>query len=204
MMTQVAAAGIGRIQEDSTMMQNKSRIIILLIGTALIALMIGRLAAAAERAPARITELHGVQAISVAPGDVFYAGVRQENPARNDVYRSVDGGRTWTLIAAGLPSRITSLAAPGSEGPMYVGTESMGVLKSVDDGEAWVPVNTGLGSMPNPTVTALTVDPSVPHRLYASIGYWLGTSQARFAPMGTYVSSDGGASWTRLEAGVTP
>lgn len=192
------------------MMKNKSRTIILLIGTALIALMIGGLAVASERTPSRanplpkeITELHGIQAISVTSGDVVYAGVRQDDPARNAVYRSVDGMRTWELVASGLPSRITSLAVQGPQGPLYVGTESMGVLKSVDGGKTWVPVNAGLGPMPNATVTALTVDPSAPERIYASIGYWLGTSQAHFAPMGTYVSSDGGASWTKLEAGAT-
>lgn len=204
MMAQVAAPNIGSLPGDTAAVRTKSGTIVLLIATALIALMIGSLAVAYERAPARMTELRGVQAISVAPGDVLYAGVQQEDPLRHEIYQSEDGGRTWSLVAAGLPSRVTALAAPGADGPLYVGTESMGVLKSVDGGETWIGVNEGLGPMPNATVTSLTVDPNRPDRLYASIGYWFGTSQAQFAPLGTYASDDGGASWIRLDTGATP
>jgi hypothetical protein len=53
--------------------------------------------------------------------------------------------------------------------------------------------------MPNVTVTSLTVDSQDPNLLHATIGYYLGTSQAHFAPMGSWVSTDGGASWSQAD-----
>ncbi len=203
-MAQVATSKAGQMQVEAVAVQPRRRTVALIFLTGLIALMIGGLALASGRTPAEITELHGVQAMTVVGGDVIYAGVRLEHPLRHEIYRSVNGGRTWKLVAAGLPSRVTALAAPMADGPLYVGTESMGVLKSMDGGKTWQPVNAGLGPMPNATITSLTVDPDSPNRLYASIGYWLGTGEAHFAPMGTYVSDDGGVSWTRLDAGAAP
>ena len=45
--------------------------------------------------------------------------------------------------------------------------------------------------MPNATVIALWVDPAEDDRLFATVGYWLGASQARFVVVGTYVAMDG-------------
>jgi hypothetical protein len=181
------------------MTTNTLRFGLLLVLTALIALMIGRLAVAAERAPAGITQLDGLQAMAVMPGKVrtLYAGVEEREPIRHSVYMSLDGGRRWQLLSDNLPSKITTLAVPAGDGrTLYAGTESLGVLKSTDGGASWTPVNQGLGPMPNVTVTSLAVDNHDPDVLHVTIGYYLGTSQAHFVPMGTWVSTDGGVSWS--------
>jgi hypothetical protein len=183
------------------MKASKLHFALLLVLTALIALMIGRLAVAAEWAPAGITQLEGVQAITAAPGKArtLYAGVEEHEPIRHSVYQSPDSGRHWQLLSDNLPSKITALAVPADDGQtLYAGTESLGVLKSADGGTSWTPVNQGLGPMPNATVTSLTIDSQNPNLLRATIGYYLGTSQAHFAPMGTWVSTDGGASWSQV------
>ncbi len=179
----------------------KPRMALLAMVTALIGLAIGGLGIAAGRAPAGVTRLEGVQTMIVVPGEghIMIAGVEDQNPIRHSIYRSDDEGRSWQLLSANLPGKITVLAGDGRT--LYVGTESIGVVKSTDGGLSWTPSSEGLGPMPNATVTALTVDDENPDVLYASIGYYLGTSQAHFAPMGTWVSTNGGGSWAQMNSG---
>jgi hypothetical protein len=135
-----------------------------------------------------------VSPFAVAPGDqnlVYLADFDR-------LWVSHDGGTTWGLTARSLPSRITSLAiSPANANTVYAGTESMGLYKSTDGGTTWVPVNAGLGLNPGVrlTVTAITIDPHVPNRVYAARGVWLGTSDANLTPMGVMLSIDGGATW---------
>jgi len=49
----------------------------------------------------------------------------------------------------------------------------------------------GLGPMPNATVLVLWVDPADGDCAFATVGYWLSTSQAHFAVMRTYVTMEG-------------
>ena len=61
-------------------------------------------------------------------------------------YRTHDGGRTWTPIAAGLPSDgyvDVVRADPERRGLLYAGTDS-GVFVSLDDGALWQPLQRDL------------------------------------------------------------
>jgi photosystem II stability/assembly factor-like uncharacterized protein len=81
---------------------------------------------------------------------------------------------------------------------IYAGTESAGLLRSTDEGATWVSLTGRLGvPMPNLTVTALAQGDS-DNVIYAAVGYWLGTSEAHFAPLGVYVSRDGGMTWQAM------
>jgi photosystem II stability/assembly factor-like uncharacterized protein len=71
---------------------------------------------------------------------------------------------------------------------------SYGMYRSVDGGETWLPINTGL-----PTATAqllnihdVAVDPTDPNTAYA--GTW---------KHGLYKTTDGGLSWTAVNTGLT-
>lgn len=130
---------------------------------------------------------------------------------QGQIIKSNDSGRSWTLVD-GPRSRATALAVVNDQ-VLYVGTESAGVFKSRDGGLTWEHASAGLGPMPHVTVTALAVDQNdganaTARRgidvVYAAIGYWFGTSEAHFAPMGVYVSHDAGASWESLSQGPTP
>ncbi len=173
-------------------------LIMLAILTTILSVVLARLPVTLERTSAAATrEVEGIQAIAVVPNQnhLLYAGVSLANPPLHTVYRSDDTGRTWHELGARLPSRVTTIAAARDPEVLYLGTESMGVFKSLDGGKSWFSASLGLGPMPNATVTALGLDPQDDARLYATIGYWFGTSEPHFASLGTWVSTDAGASW---------
>lgn len=70
---------------------------------------------------------------------------RLEDPSPY-VYRTRDGGKSWTLIAGGLPagSHVNVVREdPARRGLLYAGTET-GVFVSFDDGERWQPLKLNL------------------------------------------------------------
>jgi hypothetical protein len=129
-------------------------------------------------------------------------------------FRSTDGGAQWS----GLPGFISALATdPQISGTVYAGSVagtasgqaaamSSGVLKSVDGGQSWSGVNT---LWPRVSVSAIVVDPSDSSVVYAHTGYLdcaeysCGandyTDPVVLAAIGLYRSSDGGATWLKLD-----
>jgi ligand-binding sensor domain-containing protein len=100
------------------------------------------------------------------------------------VFKSTNGGATWSAINTDLPNHyVTALAiGPALGGTSYVGTLG-GVFKmfnSAEGGAIWSAVNTGLT---NTHVLVLAIDPAIPGTLY------VGTSD------GVFKSTDGGAAW---------
>lgn len=73
------------------------------------------------------------------------------------MYRSTDYGKTWTSIAANLPSGPTNVIRedPRRSGALYVGTD-LGVYVSIDGAKSWSYLGTGL---PNATVWDIQVHP---------------------------------------------
>ncbi|HYI08073.1 MAG TPA: hypothetical protein VEK57_03290 [Thermoanaerobaculia bacterium] len=118
-----------------------------------------------------------------------------------DVYKTTDGGRTWSRLA-NLPAGRTSaiLIDPRDGNVVYVGShcepifargpranfhEPSGVFKSTDGGATFQDAGQGLGGFAR-CVTALSFDPLDPDTLYASPVY----SDSGFAR-----SDDGAATW---------
>lgn len=127
-----------------------------------------------------------VHALAIHPetGDLFL-GARP-------VYRSRDGGRTWTTVD-GIPkseerANITAIAID-SKNPhtMYATGHGIAVVKSVDGGETWTTKATGLGGA---STEALAIDGLDPNRLYVWV---LGD--------GLYRSDDAAESWQRVDDG---
>jgi hypothetical protein len=106
------------------------------------------------------------------------------------VFKSTDGGGSWSAAGSGLPFGVQSLAInPATPTTIYVGAS--GVFQSTNGGGSWTPVNTGLtvnGAIP--TVTALAINPVTPTTIYAmavaSVGIVL------------FKSANGGGSWTAV------
>ncbi len=77
---------------------------------------------------------------------------------------------------------------PGTPTTLYAGTQCSGVLKSLDGGDSWSAVNTGLADR---YINALAINPATPATLYA--GSWYG---------GVYRSLNGGSSWSAVNTGL--
>lgn len=105
------------------------------------------------------------------------------------VYKSPDGGDTWSEANAGLRAdQVRALAvAPGLPGTLYAGTMAAGVFKSEDGAASWTPRNAGL---PGVGILSLAIDPAAPQKVYA------GTLDGLFA------STDGGRSWEGPNLGI--
>jgi photosystem II stability/assembly factor-like uncharacterized protein len=153
----------------------------------------------------------GAIAINQSNPDIIWVGTGESN-VRNStsigggIYKSVDGGQSWSL--AGLPDseRIDRIALhPDNPDIVYVaalGTlwgpnEERGVYRTTDGGDSWerilyVDENTG--------ATDIKLDPSNPDRLYAAMWQfrrWPYQFKSGGPGSGIYVSQDGGENWER-------
>jgi HEAT repeat protein len=131
---------------------------------------------------------------------VAVAGNEQVVYARAEkaIWVSEDAGATWSQ-AAPLPSRPVSLAVTGDKtGNLFVGTESVGLLRSNNRGKSWLSLDSSTflsGGAAPLGVTAVAINPEDQQIVYAAPGFWLGTTQVRFNPLGLFASVDAGAHW---------
>ena len=110
------------------------------------------------------------------------------------IYKSVNGGESWSLAGAGLPVTTdlntvgvdTLVVDPQTPTSVYAGTNE-GLFKSSDGGGSWNPANTGL---PDGGIHAFALNPISTTTLYA--GIW----------GGVYKSTDGAASWGLASFGL--
>ena len=101
----------------------------------------------------------------------------------------------WSNVGAGFSlvgGRTTALVAD-AQGNWYAGAADGGVWKSTDQGVHWTAI---FDSQPTLSVGALAIDP-------ADGSLWVGTGEANtsqdsYAGTGTYRSTDGGATFTRV------
>ncbi len=104
------------------------------------------------------------------------------------VYRSTDGGSSWTQANNGLPSGVDvrSIAvAPNYD--VFAGTNGYGVYRSTNNGATWVQVNTGIT---NNFIKYIGAEDN--GYLFASTGNSL------------FRSTDNGNSWSALTNGLPP
>ena len=159
------------------------------LGTlALVGLVLAPALAAASGAAASPPAFEHVHALAFdAAARALWLG------AHTGLYRSEDGGRTWTKIA--LPAQghgpdVMAIAPhPGEAAVLYVGTHEAGVLKTTDGGKTWASANTGLGGL---DVHGLAIDPNAPAKLHAAV---------REKGAGIYRTTDGGQGWVRVDDG---
>jgi len=161
-----------------------------------------------------------IGAIAVAPSDpnVIYVGTGEPDP-RGDIsfgdgmYRSTDAGRTWQHLGLRDSRHIGRIVVdPHDPDVVYVAAlghafgpnEERGVFRSRDGGRSWEKV---LYVDENTGAVDLALDPHNPRVLFAAM--W----QVRRMPWklvnggpgsGLYRSTDGGATWTRLEGHGLP
>jgi photosystem II stability/assembly factor-like uncharacterized protein len=127
------------------------------------------------------------------------------------VYRSLDGGATWTNMGLRASEHISkilvdprdsSVVYAASEGPLWSAGGERGVFKSTDGGATWQP---SLSVSENTGATDLEIDPANPDVLYAAsyqrrrhVWSFIGGGPES----GIHKSSDAGKTWRRLSNGL--
>jgi hypothetical protein len=154
-----------------------------------------------------------ISAVACSPTDadlLFAAG------ADGGVWRTTDGGVTWTPLTDHMPTTaIGALAVdPADERIIYAGTGEanyanhsrygLGLLRSADGGDTWN--HLGEDVFAGRCFSKIVIDPSDTRVLYASITRAGGFPELAAAkghpeaegPLGVFRSSDSGQTWTHL------
>ena len=145
--------------------------------------------------------------------DVIWVGTGEDNPRNSvgigqGVFRSIDGGETWSDVGLENSEHIAEIVAHpekpevawvAATGPLWNGGEQRGVYKTTDGGETWElvlePINATSGA------ADLALDPDNPDKLIATM--WQRRRWPHFFKSGgpgsaMYVSHDGGESWDQV------
>ncbi len=145
---------------------------------------------------------------------VVWVGTGEGNPRNsisvgNGIYKSIDGGRTWSHLGLEKTERIHRIILdPRDTDTAYVATlgqtwgenEERGVYKTTDGGITWeqiLYVNERTGA------ADLAMDPTNPNKLFAAMWEyrrWPFSFKSGGEGSGVYMSYDGGATWTHLTA----
>ncbi|HVT03289.1 MAG TPA: hypothetical protein VHL58_07915 [Thermoanaerobaculia bacterium] len=154
----------------------------------------------------------GALAINQATPDIVWVGtgegnVRNSVSVGNGIYKTVDGGKTWSHLGLDKTERIARIVLdPGNARVAYAAAMGQawgenpdrGVFKTEDGGKSWrkvlyVDERTGAAE--------LVIDPSNPNHLLAGMWdyrRWPWFFRSGGAGSGIYSSYDGGESWKRL------
>lgn len=106
--------------------------------------------------------------------------------------KSTDNGRTWNLAGRSFYTLGAIVIDPQNSSTLYAATGE-GVMKSRDGGQTWAP--SGLAGS---HIEALVIDPRTPSTLFARAS----NGGQDYSPGAVYKTVDGGAQWTRANAGL--
>ncbi len=124
------------------------------------------------------------------------------------IFRSTDGGVTWTHLAGGLPTDLAgSDVAIDVNNPQVLyacigrifGADGNGIYKSTDGGDSWTRLSEGLpANWGAQGRISVAVAPSDSNRVYAMITRRCDENGGGASMRGAYRSDDAGATWTTL------
>ena len=119
---------------------------------------------------------------------VFYA----LDPNAGTVYRSTDGGATFTVRAAGLPQGGNEQlqATPGTSGDLWLSALDSGLYHSTDGGATWTKADSAASSY---TLGFGKAAPGAGDATMYQVGVVGGVT-------GVFMSTDGARSWTRINS----
>ena len=161
-----------------------------------------------------------VGAIAIAPSDpnIIYVasgeGLRRPDlSVGNGIYRSADGGRTWTHGGLIDGQQIPEVAVDPRDpnrlfaavlGHPYGPNEERGIYRSRDGGMTWERV---LYKDADTGGSAVALDPAHPDVVYAALwqsrlGPWEDKNEFEGTNGGLFKSTDGGTTWKRLGGGL--
>ena len=159
----------------------------------------------------------GAIAVSPAHPDVMYVGsgagiIRPDLAEGNGVYKSTDGGKTWTNVGLQDTRMIANIALDPANpdrvfvaalGHPYGPNAERGVFRSTDGGKTWDKV---LYQDEYTGANDVVMDPADPQTLYAAL--WQQQESFRESDAfggsgkGIFKSTDGGTTWTHLTDGL--
>jgi photosystem II stability/assembly factor-like uncharacterized protein len=163
-----------------------------------------------------------IGALAVAPSNpkIIYAGtgesdIRSDLSSGNGVYKSVDGGRTWTHVGLDDTRQISRIVVDardpqvvyvGALGHAYGPNAERGVYKSSDGGTRWTKV---LDQGPEIGIADLAICASNSKLLFATTWHTHRPPWSTYAPIdgvggGLYRSVDAGKTWSRIEGHGLP
>ncbi len=158
------------------------------------------------------TQSIGAIKINQSNPDEIWVGTGEGNPRNSQnagagIYKSVNGGKTWTYMGLKETKNIhriiidetkTGTVYVGAQGPQWGKTKHRGVFKTTDGGASWdniLYVNEGVG------IAELIADPSNPNKLIAAM-WEFGRTPAFFNSggpgSGMHITYDGGKNWKKL------
>ncbi len=161
-----------------------------------------------------------IGAIAVAASDpkVIYVGSgeglhRPDLSVGNGIYRSADGGRSWTHLALDDAQQIPDLVIDPHDanrlfaavlGHPFGPSTQRGIYRSLDGGQHWTRV---LYKDENTGGSCVKLDPQDPNTVYAALwnarlGPWEDNNEFNGTAGGLFKSSDGGEHWRQLTSGL--
>ena len=160
----------------------------------------------------------GAVAIDPANDDTVWVGTGESNP-RNDVsygdgvYKSTNGGKTWTNVGLRETKYISRILIDpsnsehvivGALGDVFADSPDRGAYVTFDGGKTW---SKTLYDGPISGVSDLAMNPRTPNVIYAGVWEfqrrpW--TFRSGGDNDGLYRSTDGGRTWSRLSGGGLP
>ncbi len=127
-----------------------------------------------------------VTSFAISGTNLFAGLALNSTTAVGGVFRSTDGGATWTAVNTGLPADISVLSLAVSGTTLFAGTDyGRGVYRSTDGGANWTIVGTGFGAQ---SVSSFAV---IGANVFAA-------TQGN----GVFLSTDNGTTWTAVNSGL--
>ncbi|MBV8197781.1 MAG: glycoside hydrolase, partial [Candidatus Eremiobacteraeota bacterium] len=161
-----------------------------------------------------------IGALAVAPSNpqIVYAGSgeglqRPDLSVGNGIYKSSDGGATWTHLGLRDGQQIGSMAVDSANpnrlfvavlGHPYGPNDERGLYRSLDGGASFARV---LFENSNAGAFDVAIDPHDSNTVYATLwaarqAPWEIGASFEIAGSGVFKSADGGTTWARLTAGL--